>query len=42
MMAGIQLSPRFTGTGYDRDARNQGDFSSNIYVITEVSGEQNR
>lgn len=42
MMAGIQLSPRFAGTGYDRDARNQGDFSSNIYVITEVSGEQNR
>jgi len=36
LMSGLQLSPRFMGTGYDKDARNQGDFSSNIYVIREV------
>ena len=36
LMAGMQLAPRFTGTGYDADARNQGDFSSNIYVIREA------
>jgi len=42
MMAGIQLSPRFAGTGYDQNARNQGDFSSNVYVIQEVNFEQKR
>ena len=36
LMSGVQLSPRFLGTGYDKDARNQGDFQSNLYVIQEV------
>ena len=40
LMSGVMLSPRFMGTGYDADARNQGDFSSNIYVIREVNNEK--
>ena len=31
--AGIPLNLKFTGTGYDKDFRNQGDFGSNVYVI---------
>ncbi len=33
LMAGVPLAPRFMGTGYDKDARNQSDFGSNVYVI---------
>ena len=32
-MSGVVLSPRFAGTGYHKDSRNQGDFCSNVYVI---------
>jgi len=32
LMSGVMLSPRFTGTGYYKDGRNQGDFGSNVYV----------
>ena len=34
--SGIPLALRFLGTGYDPNMRNQGDFSSNVYVIKEV------
>lgn len=37
LMAGFMLPPRFTGTGYDKTGRVQGDFGSNIYIIEEVS-----
>jgi len=33
LMAGVALAPRFLGTGYDKAARTQGDFGSNVYVI---------
>ena len=33
LMAGISLAPRFMGTGYDKNARTQGDFGSNVYII---------
>ena len=33
LMSGVMLSPRFQGTGYNKDGRNQGDFCSNVYVI---------
>ncbi len=33
LMSGIMLSPRFQGTGYNKDGRNQGDFCSNVYVV---------
>ncbi len=36
LMAGVPLSPRFMGTGYDKNARTQGDFGSSLYVITPV------
>ena len=32
LMSGVMLSPKFTGTGYHKDGRNQGDFCSNVYV----------
>ena len=35
LLAGVMLSPRFSGTGYDPHSRNQGDFSSNVYVVTQ-------
>lgn len=35
LMAGLQLAPRFTGTGYDKALRVQGDFGSNLYLIWE-------
>ena len=38
--AGVQLTPRFAGTGYDPDGRMQGDFGSNVYVIKEVSADE--
>ncbi len=40
LMAGLMLPPRFTGTGYDPNTRNQGDFSSNLYVIREEPNEK--
>ena len=33
LMSGVMLSPRFTGAGYDKNSRNQGDFCSNVYVV---------
>ena len=36
LMAGVTLAPRFFGTGYDKKARTQGDFGSNVYVIEPV------
>jgi hypothetical protein len=35
LLAGVMLSPRFSGTGYDPNSRNQGDFCSNVYVVTQ-------
>ena len=32
LMSGVMLSPRFSGTGYFKNGRNQGDFCSNVYV----------
>ena len=36
LMAGVMLRLRFTGAGYEPNARNQGDFCSNVYLVTEV------
>ena len=33
LMSGVMLSPRFQGTGYNKDGRNQGDFCSNVYIV---------
>ena len=35
LMSGVMLHLRFTGAGYDPNCRNQGDFCSNVYLITE-------
>ena len=35
LQVGVMLSPRFTGTGYDKNLRVQGDFSSYLYLIQE-------
>jgi alpha-galactosidase len=35
LMAGFAPAPRFTGTGYDKNARNQGDFGSELYIVSE-------
>ena len=35
LTAGIMLQPMFRGTGYDTNQRTQGDFGSNLYLITE-------
>jgi len=35
LQAGVMLSPRFTGTGYEKNLRVQGDFSSYLYLIQE-------
>lgn len=40
LAAGVMLSPRFSGTGYDAALRMQGDFGSNIYEITEIHEEE--
>lgn len=37
LMSGLSLNARFMGTGYDPQMRMQGDFSSNIYLLTEES-----
>ena len=36
LMSGVPLLPLFRGTGYDKNQRTQGDFGSNVYVITEI------
>ena len=36
LMSGVMLHLRFTGAGYDPNARNQGDFCSNLYLVTPV------
>ena len=36
LMSGVMLSPRFLGTGYNKDGRNQGDFCSNVYAVQEM------
>jgi hypothetical protein len=38
LLAGFSPAGRFTGAGYDRASRNQGDFGSKIYVIAEETG----
>ena len=35
LASGIPPSPLFRGTGYDKGQRNQGDFGSSLYIITE-------
>ena len=36
LRAGVMLGHRFSGTGYDKKDRVQGDFSSNVYIVEEV------
>lgn len=36
LQSGVMLSPRFAGTGYDKTARVQGDFCSNVYAVNEL------
>ena len=36
LMSGVMLHARFTGAGYEPGARNQGDFCSNVYLVTEA------
>ena len=36
LMAGVMLSPKFQGTGYNKDGRNQGDYCSNVYVVEKI------
>ena len=36
LMSGVMLSLRFTGAGFNPQGRNQGDFCSNVYAVTEV------
>jgi len=38
LMAGFAPAALFTGTGYDKNSHNQGDFGSEIYVISEERG----
>ena len=43
LMAGFAPAGRFTGAGYDKNSRNQGDFGSELYLITEERGhDKNR
>ena len=35
LMSGVMLENRFTGTGYDPNMRQQGDFGSNVYIVRE-------
>lgn len=43
LMAGFAPAPLFAGTGYDKNSHNQGDFGSEIYLISEVTGhDKNR
>ena len=36
LKAGVPMELKFTGTGYDPQFRNQGDFGSNIYLIEKT------
>ena len=36
LCAGVMLSQLFAGTGYAKNIRVQGDFASNVYVVTPV------
>ena len=36
LMSGILLRPLFRGTGYDQTQRTQGDFGSDIYIISKT------
>ena len=36
LMAGVMLHLRFTGAGYEPGDRNQGDFCSNVYLVTQA------
>lgn len=36
LMSGIMLNGRFCGTGYDPNMRQQGDFGSNVFLITPI------
>ena len=36
LMSGVMLHLRFTGAGYEPAARNQGDYCSNVYLVTET------
>lgn len=35
--SGIPMNLKFTGTGYEKSFRNQGDFGSNIYILKRKS-----
>ena len=37
LCSGVMLSARFSGTGYDKTIRVQGDFGSNVYVVKEAA-----
>ncbi len=39
LMAGFAPAALFAGTGYDKNAHNQGDFGSEIYIVSEDTGE---
>ena len=39
LRAGVPLALKFPGTGYDESFRNQGDFGSNVYLLTPEDGE---
>lgn len=36
LMSGVLLRPLFRGTGYDQNQRTQGDFGSDVYIVTPV------
>ena len=36
LCSGVMLNARFSGTGYDKDIRVQGDFGSNVYVVKQI------
>jgi alpha-galactosidase len=36
LQAGVMLHNRFAGTGYTKEQRTQGDFGSNVYVVTDA------
>lgn len=38
--SGVQLPSRFTGTGYNKSLRLQGDFGSNLYLIKEETEDE--
>ena len=42
LMSGFAPAARFTGAGYDKNARNQGDFGSELYIVTEAGHDKDR